>query len=280
MDFDTQWDFQDPALSEARFRTLLAENPDAQWRAALETQLARALGLQRRFDEGHALLDALPLQPGDEVARVRASLERGRLYNSAGRAADARPCFAEALRLADAAGLAALAIDALHMLAIVEPAEAMAHNLAAIARAETSEDDAARRWLGSLYNNLGWTCHDAGDFDAARTWFARALAERERSGREPALRIARWAAARAMRSQGLFAEALVEQQRLLERYGAQGVDGYVFEEMAECLLALGRSDEAAPWFARAHAALAGDPWLRRSEPERLARLEQLGAATR
>ena len=46
--------------------------------------------------------------------------------------------------------------------------------------------------------------------------------------------------------------------------------------MAECLLALGRGDEARTHFARAYAELSKDQWLAESEPARLGRLAQLG----
>lgn len=37
--------------------------------------------------------------------------------------------------------------------------------------------------------------------------------------------------------------------------------GFTFEEIGECLLALGRADEARPYFAQACAALSNDAWL-------------------
>lgn len=51
-------------------------------RAVLETQLARALGLQARYDEADRVLERIdaPLP----AIRARASLERGRLRNSGG----------------------------------------------------------------------------------------------------------------------------------------------------------------------------------------------------
>jgi Flp pilus assembly protein TadD len=54
-------------------------------------------------------------------------------------------------------------------------------------------------------------------------------------------------------------------------------DGYVSEELGELLLALGRGDEARPHFRRAADLLSQDAWLAEREPERLARLRQLGA---
>ena len=54
------------------------------------------------------------------------------------------------------------------------------------------------------------------------------------------------------------------------------LDGYVTEEIAECLLTLGRNDEARPVFARAYAELSADDELQSREPERLERLRVLG----
>jgi hypothetical protein len=71
--------------------------------------------------------------------------------------------------------------------------------------------------------------------------------------------------------------ALAEQEALLaELDGLGGADGYVFEEVAECLLALGRAEDARTFFGRAYASLAGDVHLRTDEPERLERLKSLG----
>ena len=58
---------------------------------------------------------------------------------------------------------------------------------------------------------------------------------------------------------------------------AEGIpDGYNHEEIGECLLALGRPDEARPHFARAYEILSKDAWLADGEPERLKRLAELG----
>ena len=70
------WDFDDPAASEQRFRDAAdaAEEPQ---RGIWLTQVARALGLQERYDEGHAVLDDLAVSNAEVATRV--SLERGRL---------------------------------------------------------------------------------------------------------------------------------------------------------------------------------------------------------
>jgi hypothetical protein len=89
-DFDAMWDYNQPAQTERAFREVLRQTEDAAdaaYRAELLTQIARTLGLQRRFDEAHALLDQVePMLAGGgmDVPRVRWLLERGRTLNSSG----------------------------------------------------------------------------------------------------------------------------------------------------------------------------------------------------
>jgi hypothetical protein len=83
-----------------------------------------------------------------------------------------------------------------------------------------------------------------------------------------------------LRSLVRFDEALALQQGLLREFDALGEqDGYVYEEIAECLSVLGREVEARAYFACAYETLSRDPWLVESEPERLERLRVLGAAS-
>ncbi|HET6270577.1 MAG TPA: hypothetical protein VFE00_10955, partial [Arthrobacter sp.] len=97
---DRLWDFDNPGLSEARFRAATADPGfDADERAELATQLGRAIGLQGRFEEADELLDSID---GDEpTVAVRVLLERGRVLNSSGHAAMAVPLFEQAAELAD-----------------------------------------------------------------------------------------------------------------------------------------------------------------------------------
>ena len=279
-EIDDLWDYDDPAGSEVRFRARRSRT-QAGSLADLEllTQIARAQGLQRQFAAAHETLDTVQsaLPSGAARPRIRYLLERGRVFNSSGQKQEASARFLEAWQLAQEAGEDFFAVDAAHMLAISEPpVEQAAWNLRAIAAAEKSTQPRARNWLGSLYNNLGWTRHAAGDYEQALDLFQRALSFREAHGKPAEISIARWCVARCLRSLGRTAAALAEQQSLAAAYAAAGSqDGYVEEELGECLLLLGRPADARPHFAQAHALLSQDPWLVESEPARLERLKQL-----
>src|SRR5207249_2424045 len=92
--------------------------------AELLTQIARAEGLQRKFEDAHRTLDEADRLAGEApVPRIRCFLERGRALNSAKQPSDAKPLFIQAFDLAKAHGEEALALDAAHMVAIVETPE-------------------------------------------------------------------------------------------------------------------------------------------------------------
>lgn len=280
-DFDALWNYDHPAESERAFRELLpAAAADAAYELELLTQIARAQGLQRQFAEAHATLDSVEQRLQTVTGRIalvsiRIMLERGRLYNSSGAAAQAKPYFERAWELAQAAGEAGYAVDAAHMLGILEAPE-LTWNLRAVELAESSPDERARRWRASLYNNIGWTYHDRGEYVQALEMFERALALREERGETPQIRIARWMVARALRSLERYDEALALQQAVASELEQAGeVDPYVDEELGECLLALGRISEAQPYFAKAYSVLSQDDLLMKYEAPRLARLRAL-----
>lgn len=282
-ELDDLWDYGDPAASEARFRQRLSElgaEADPARIAETRTQLARSQGLQRHFEEAHATLDLVEARLAEMPARVqvRYALERGRVFNSSGQPERGVPLFESAWEQARAAGEDGLAVDAAHMLGIAEPGErGMAWNLKALEMARASSQPDANRWQGPLYNNIGWSYFDAGQYEDALGMFEQALAWQRANGPEKEIRIARWCIARDLRALGRVEEALAMQQALFAEYQhSLAEDGYVSEELGECLLALGRPAEARPHFQRAHALLSQDIWLTANEPDRLARLQQLG----
>ena len=280
---DELWDFGDAAASEARFSALrprAEREGDGARLAELLSQIARAQGLQGRFENAEATLAEAEaaLLPSDARGRVRLLLERGRIANTAGRDGRGAAHFRHAWERARSTGEDGLAVDAAHMLGIVEPPdEARAWNERAMELARSSDDPAARRWIGSLANNMGWARHDLGDDQSAIALFELSRDAFLTDGREDRARIARWSIARCLRSRGDVEAALALQRTLLDELDALGQsDGYVLEELGECLLVLGREADARPFFARAFAELSGDPAIRDDEPERLRRLASLG----
>jgi len=274
VDFDALWNYDDPAGTEAAFRNALPQL-EGDKRLELQTQIARTLGLQQRFDEAQELLDAIETACFAAEGRplIRWHLEKGRALRSSNRASESVPQFEAAARVASHSGEEGLEVDALHMLAIAdEPEKRMTWHLQAIERAESSEDPDARRWLATLLNNLGWTYHDEGRYQEAFQIFERSLIARHEQGKEGPIRIARWAIARCMRSLGRYQDAL-DAQFALWHGDHQG--GYVAEEIGENLLLLNRPDEASPFFGKAYELLKDDPWLVRDEPQRLERLRNL-----
>lgn len=153
---DELWDFSDAAGSEARLREAREEQTDAEDRAELDTQVARALGLQERFAEAHAILDRVDVS--HDALAARAALERGRLHNSAGDHERAVAYFLAAVDAASRAGHVFLQVDALHMLAIAEPEQGEEWTDAGLAALEGVDDPRTLRWRVSLHNNAGGVC--------------------------------------------------------------------------------------------------------------------------
>ncbi len=282
VNFDDLWNYEDPVASEKSFRDLLAASKHAfgpDWDIELQTQIARTLGLQQKFVEAHALLDTIEKQLSitPPLVRVRYYLERGRAYNSDKKTDSAKLNFKLAFDLANQEMLDFYTIDAAHMLAIAIPEESHNWNELAIDIANQSTDTRARGWRGSLYNNLGWAHFSAAKYDSAMLAFDKALAARREQGKPEPIRTARWCLARCMRATGQFESALKEQRELMqEADSAKQPDGYIYEEIAECLTSLKRETEAVEYFAKAYALLSNDKWLTRDEPDRIARMKTLG----
>jgi len=283
-DFDQLWNYSKPAETEMKFRELLPvahASGDQDFLLQLMTQISRTQGLQRKFDDAHQTLDEVEaaLSVKTPVAEIRFFLERGRVFNSSKKADRALALFIKAYELSVNRDHDRFAVDAAHMLAIAEPTteKQIEWNLKALAIAESSPDDRARNWLGSLYNNLGWTYHDAGQFEEALSYFEKGLAFRESKGEASSIRIAKWAVARVYRSLKRYNEALEIQLRLKKEFESiSEKDGFVFEELGEIYLALGRPTLAQEHFALAYDVLSQDEWFKANEAKRLARIKELG----
>jgi tetratricopeptide (TPR) repeat protein len=276
---DSLFVYDDPKRSEERLASVL-EDPataaDPAYRCELLTRLARARGLQRRFDDAHATIaEARSIVCNDPSCQIRILLEAGRIFNSSGDPATAKPIFIAAFEFAQEHRLDGLAVDAAHMVAIVESGAAgLEWNERAIGLVEGSSDPEAKRWLGSLYNNTAWSHHDSGNYDRALELFEKAVTWREEQNQPRQANIGRWAVGRCLRSMNRLDEALAIQLQLSTEDNA----GFVSEELGEIYLLLGRPEDASPRFKDAYAKLSQDSWLVANEPDRLERVRLLGEA--
>ena len=134
---------------------------------------------------------------------------------------------------------------------------------------EASSQEEAKKWEGSLRNNLGYAYHLAGRYDEALAQFRLSLAAHERSGRAANVRIAHWMIARTLRFQGKVQEAIAIQLRLEREWNEAGQpDPYVFEELEKLYRDAGNAALADAYAAK----LRGVPARSVTRP-RFARVE-------
>jgi len=184
-DLDALWNFSDPVASEAAFRGAISATDEPVSRAVLGTQLARALGLQGRYDEADRVLEGIDAPV--PAIRARVALERGRLRNSGGHPEDAVAFFENAASVAEAANEPFLLVDALHMLGIADAERGEVHTTRALEVLDTldaASDRRTQRWRVALHNNRGWALFDAGELRAALQEFEQALRDAEEFGTE------------------------------------------------------------------------------------------------
>ena len=278
--FDALWDYNEPAETERRFRELLPDaerSEDLEYHAQLLTQIARCEGLQGHFDRSHATLDAAEKLISSHdlgLARVRYYLERGRAFNSSNQREKALTLFRQAHEAAVLQKRNRYIVDALHMIAIaeMEPAKQIEWNLKAISFAEETNE---RGWLFALYNNIGESYLSIGAYDKAFDFFARlARLQIERSGSPDIYTIKDQA--KAARLAGRVEESISLIQPILDKLlSEEQDDGYIRQEFAEGLFALGKIEEAKPHFSRAYEFLSKDAWVLQNDSEGLARMQLL-----
>ena len=284
-EFDSLWDFNNAKESEAKFRALLPQAEQAADKAYLVellSQIARAEGLQAKFEEAHKSLDDAEALLSDEMprAKVRVWLERGRLYNSSKQAEKSMPIFEGAMNLAEAIGEENLAVDAAHMLGIAAIGkEKLKWNKRALAMAKAATEEKARAWTGSLTNNIAIYYMEDGLYALALEMFEKLLALRVEKNDEERADIARWFIAKVHRLSESFDEALAGQMNLLKKQASkESTDPYVFEELGEIHLALGNIEERRSYFQLAFDTFMHDEryiYEVKFEQGRLKRIEQL-----
>lgn len=233
-----------------------------------QSKVARSMGVQGMFEAARRHLnDKRELRSrASDLGKAHWWLEWGRTWCSATHPAaamdaaarqQATEAFAQAELLATAAEADDLAVDALHMMAFVEtdPANAQRWTEKALARALASSQPAARRWEGSLRNNLGVALMDQGQPAPALVQFEAALAARRAAGaKDDQRRVAEWMVAWALRGLKRHDEALAIQERLARENDADKTpDPEVYDEIALLQQARGQDDAAQQARARAAA---------------------------
>lgn len=280
-DFDKLWNYGNPAETEIKFKEALAAGTDKDpvYRLQLQIQIARTYGLRALFTEAHEILDRVEklLSNTPDIAYVRYHLERGRTYNSSGKKTEARAHFEKAQAIAAELKEDYYLIDAMHMIAIAAPpGEAISVNQQALIKAEETTNERAKNWLGPLYNNLGWSYFDIGEYEKALSIFLRSLQWRESKTSAREIFIAKWCVAKTLRALNRTDDALTIQLALFEESVTKGFpDGYVHEELGELFLL--KNDELKyPFhFEKAYELLSKDKFLQIEEPARLKRIRQL-----
>ncbi len=256
---DKLWDYQDPEASEIRFRDAL-ENASTTDRLILNTQIARTFSLRSEFEKAESALGEIEesvTSSSSAEALCRFHLESGRTLVSGtrpasteeqGRTDRARSHYARAFEIAKSNELDALAIDAVHMMAFVdpEPAEQLKWARSGLEIALRSTQEGAQKWEASLRNNIGYAQHQLGSYEEALTEFKLAASLRERQGSQWQIHVAHWMVAWTLRHLGRIDEALILQHELESKREAIGEpDPYVFQELAALYEAKGEAEEAS-----------------------------------
>ncbi len=267
LDINALWDYGKPELSEQRFIAALVGASEDE-KLILQTQIARSHGLRRNFAKARELLSSVEpsLKSASAEVQVRYFLELGRTFASTAHPKEsqtpqnlvaARDHFLKAHEIASRARLDFLAIDALHMMPVVdtEPDRQLEWNEKAVAALERSDQADAKAWEGSLRNNIGYARHLKGEYEAALVQFGLSRAAYDRAGRARNVRIADWMIAWTYRAQKRYAQALAIQLELERAGDAAGEpDPYVFEELEHLYRALGDEPRALHYRSKFDAA--------------------------
>lgn len=276
------WDFNNPELSETKFREALTEtsdnNPELQFQ--LKTQIVRTFSLRRQFDKAHALINELRMELPNRNFRSKCYfyLEEGRTYNSSGVKDKALDCFLLAKENAEQGNIQNLLLDSIHMLGIADkPENQISWNEEALKLAENSSDEKVSAWKGPLYNNLGWSYFDSSNYEKALELFWKGYNYRSEKGQIRETAIARWTIARCLRALKRNQEAL-DILHTLENE-TEHADGYVFEELGENYLEIEANVKYPDYFTKAYELLSKDEWMVKNEVKRLNRLRELSATS-
>lgn len=191
VDIRSVWDWNHPEKAELAFAKLADEaksDQDKDFYLQLLTQMARAQGLQEKFDQANATLNQVQLQLTENTlfAKIRYYLERGRVFNSSKQPEQATPLFKTAFDLAMPVS-DDLAIDAAHMMGIAlsDPDEQVDWDLKALGIVSNSVDLTVKSWIVAIDYNMSWSLYDGKRFEESLEAFTKYVAVLESHGSQP-----------------------------------------------------------------------------------------------
>lgn len=283
--FENMWDYSDPVASENSFYSEIYQQGDNAFTIwELQTQIANALRIQGKFDESRHILNSI--QAGIEFAPdthekiivgTLYNLEMGRLLADTGKLKAAYRYFGFALELSVTTNVDALIIDASEMLACAGfTDETIDFSLNKIEQLTDSTNSEDKLLMASYAVIVGLIYSANSEYQKAIEQFMHARDIFSKCNKAELTRIVRLKICRAQRLLGQYKIALLElrtQEQLLKEENR--IDGFVFEEIAENLHALGY-ESAQIYFSKAFQNLEITTLLKFREPDRLSRLHSLG----
>jgi len=276
------WNFADPAGTEAEFRRILPEARelgDVAYHAELLTQLARAEGMQGKFEDAAATLQHVEsmLTPSMPRVKVRYLLERGRLYNMAGDNDRAVLTLNDAFNAARDCGEDYYAVDAATLIGKIKSDDkTMSWDIKALEISEASRNSEVQSWRGNLYNRIGWSFFGSREYEKALDIFRRNLAWQESRGEVDQIRLGKYAVGRTLRMMKNIEESYRIMYALYQELEGAGLkDGYVCEELGEIMMVNDNAEGAKDYFSCAWQELSKNPELLQTQAERLARMKKL-----
>ncbi len=278
------WDYSDPQATEKNFLEKMKEHSNSAFDVwELQTQVARALGLQGKFIKAVQILDSIqagleysPVCEAKDLVGIRYNLERGRILLLTEKVEDSIRYFRFALKMAMKIKADDLSIDAIKMLLRVTSInERIEFGLKGI-------NIAIERGNENLYSSIGELATVVGQAYLANKEYQKAI-EQFMHARDifsklidaENARITRRSICIAQRGLGNYKEALLElriQEEWLKK--SNDSDGIIFEEIAENLLALGHNSSSV-YFCKALECFKAEGLIINMDPNRISRIREL-----
>ena len=278
------WDFADPQASEKIFLKKMKEHSKSAFEVwELQTQIARALGLQKKYIEAFHVLDSIqaglehaPVCESKDLVGIRYNLERGRILLLIEKVEDSIRCFRFAYKLATKIDADDLSIDAIKMLLnLTSISERIDLGLRGISIATKRGNENLYLSIGELATGVGQAYLENKEYQNAIEQFMHARDIYSKLVDAEHTRITRRSMCVAQRGLGNYKEALLElrmQEEWLKK--SDNIDGIVFEEIAENLLALGYSSSSI-YFSKALECFKTQDLIGDLDPKRISRMREL-----